>query len=244
LTDVLRLRIVVTFGFGSVLNVRGSHVKFKPVVGSIFAAALLLGAGFSENAQASVVGLFSTGVDPFGVALAGPNGTVDTHYSVISSSSGTILPGSAVTYYNTAYASNNSTSEWISNSPNGYPGNQTITFRTTFTVTDTPTLITALWGADNSGSIILNGVTTVASLPAPGDPTDNFNNLHAVSFLAGIGFDTLDFVITDTGPPLAFRFEVTAVPEPSTWAMMLLGFAGVGFMAYRRKATKPAFRLV
>lgn len=27
----------------------------------------------------------------------------------------------------------------------------------------------------------------------------------------------------------------TAVPEPSTWAMMLLGFAGVGFMAYRRK---------
>jgi hypothetical protein len=32
-----------------------------------------------------------------------------------------------------------------------------------------------------------------------------------------------------------------AVPEPSTWAMMLLGFAGVGFMAYRRKS-KPTFR--
>ena len=27
----------------------------------------------------------------------------------------------------------------------------------------------------------------------------------------------------------------TGVPEPSTWAMMILGFAGVGFMAYRRK---------
>ena len=26
------------------------------------------------------------------------------------------------------------------------------------------------------------------------------------------------------------------VPEPSTWAMLLLGFASVGFMAYRRKA--------
>ena len=25
------------------------------------------------------------------------------------------------------------------------------------------------------------------------------------------------------------------VPEPSTWAMMILGFAGIGFMAYRRK---------
>ncbi len=32
---------------------------------------------------------------------------------------------------------------------------------------------------------------------------------------------------------------VTAVPEPSTWAMMILGFMGVGFMAYRRKF-KPA----
>jgi hypothetical protein len=30
-----------------------------------------------------------------------------------------------------------------------------------------------------------------------------------------------------------------AVPEPSTWAMMLLGFAGIGFVAYRRKS-KPA----
>jgi hypothetical protein len=32
-----------------------------------------------------------------------------------------------------------------------------------------------------------------------------------------------------------------AVPEQSTWGMMLLGFAGVGFMAYRRK-NKPHFR--
>jgi hypothetical protein len=35
---------------------------------------------------------------------------------------------------------------------------------------------------------------------------------------------------------------VAAVPEPSTWAMMILGFFGVGFMAYRRKS-KPTFRL-
>jgi hypothetical protein len=29
--------------------------------------------------------------------------------------------------------------------------------------------------------------------------------------------------------------SIAAVPEPSTWAMMILGFAGVGFMAYRRR---------
>ena len=31
-------------------------------------------------------------------------------------------------------------------------------------------------------------------------------------------------------------FVTTGVPEPSTWAMMILGFFGVGFMAYRRKS--------
>jgi hypothetical protein len=45
-------------------------------------------------------------------------------------------------------------------------------------------------------------------------------------------FITADF----TGPAAS----PGAVPEPSTWAMMMLGFAGVGFMAYRRK---PATRL-
>ena len=30
------------------------------------------------------------------------------------------------------------------------------------------------------------------------------------------------------------------VPEPSTWAMMLLGFAGLGFAGYRRAKKDPA----
>ena len=52
------------------------------------------------------------------------------------------------------------------------------------------------------------------------------------------------YVYNDTGtanfeiPPS----QVGAVPEPSTWAMMILGFAGIGFMAYRRKSSKLAFR--
>ena len=44
------------------------------------------------------------------------------------------------------------------------------------------------------------------------------------------------------GETAGMQFEGTftaAVPEPSTWAMMILGFAGLGFMAYRRKS-KPA----
>ena len=38
------------------------------------------------------------------------------------------------------------------------------------------------------------------------------------------------------------NFSISAVPEASTWAMMLLGFAGVGFLAYRRKR-EASFRL-
>lgn len=61
------------------------------------------------------------------------------------------------------------------------------------------------------------------------------------------GFFTRDdaaaMVVRDYGPhptgELSFdalNISVTsAVPEPSTWAMMLLGFFGLGFMAYRRQ---------
>jgi len=33
---------------------------------------------------------------------------------------------------------------------------------------------------------------------------------------------------------------VTAVPEPSTWAMMILGFGALGFFAYRRRTVAMA----
>jgi hypothetical protein len=53
----------------------------------------------------------------------------------------------------------------------------------------------------------------------------------------------LTFEFTGTGAYAADvvldNVSIATVPEPSTWAMMLLGFAGVGFMAYRRKS-KPA----
>ena len=35
---------------------------------------------------------------------------------------------------------------------------------------------------------------------------------------------------------------LTTVPEPSTWAMMLLGFAGLGFAGYRRATARVARR--
>jgi hypothetical protein len=46
---------------------------------------------------------------------------------------------------------------------------------------------------------------------------------------AGTGF--IDSITVSTDP------AVPAVPEPSTWAMMILGFLGLGFMAYRKRST-------
>jgi hypothetical protein len=51
-------------------------------------------------------------------------------------------------------------------------------------------------------------------------------NLYGVNN-SGIGNGT---IMVGEATPQA----VAAVPEPATWAMMILGFAGVGFMAYRR----------
>jgi PEP-CTERM motif len=39
----------------------------------------------------------------------------------------------------------------------------------------------------------------------------------------------------NSGLVTGFNEQVAAVPEPSTWAMMILGFVGVGFVAYRRR---------
>jgi choice-of-anchor C domain-containing protein len=55
------------------------------------------------------------------------------------------------------------------------------------------------------------------------------------------GTDTLTFQsLSDPGSPygpVVGDVNVSAVPETSTWAMILLGFLGVGFLSYRRKSS-------
>lgn len=49
---------------------------------------------------------------------------------------------------------------------------------------------------------------------------------QGVGSLSGALYADVSIAVAENAP---------AAPEPSTWAMMILGFAGVGFMAYRRK---------
>jgi hypothetical protein len=51
----------------------------------------------------------------------------------------------------------------------------------------------------------------------------------------GGDFDYNDVAFVFTNVTTNMPVGVSAVPEPSIWAMLILGFCGLGFMAYRRK---------
>ncbi|MGY3346665.1 MULTISPECIES: FxDxF family PEP-CTERM protein [unclassified Bradyrhizobium] len=61
---------------------------------------------------------------------------------------------------------------------------------------------------------------------------------HSFLFsVTGSSPETLSFFSNDEGAygGVVGGVSISAVPEPSTWAMMLFGFAGLGFMAWRRQ---------
>ena len=79
-------------------------------------------------------------------------------------------------------------------------------------------------------SLMSTGTLDVFTL----NPTLLTTGLHTLSVTGNIV----------TGPSASYsgtiNFNTPAVPEPATWAMMLLGFGGIGFMMRRRRPA-PAF---
>jgi hypothetical protein len=68
---------------------------------------------------------------------------------------------------------------------------------------------------------------------------------QAVSNSVADQYNALNNGNSDAGFPTAGFWTasfptITAVPEPSTWAMMILGFLGIGTMAYRRRNASRA----
>lgn len=86
-----------------------------------------------------------------------------------------------------------------------------------------------------------------------GGTLSGFSSNATLSFLSG-GVNIGGFNYTVTNSPLGvnppssnlgvttIQGRVTAVPEPATWAMMLLGFGGIGFAMRRRR--QPALAQV
>jgi hypothetical protein len=94
------------------------------------------------------------------------------------------------------------------------------------TISYTPSLYISVDHPDIPGSItvpfaILSGLTGYGS--------------YSYTYVGNFTYFNQSFVLV----PETITVTVSGVPEPSTWAMMILGFAGIGVMTYRRKS-KPA----
>lgn len=116
----------------------------------------------------------------------------------------------------------------------------------TFSARDT---ISFFWGSvDTYNSITFNNATTdviTGSDVAPLLPTGCQNSALCngyVTFTSDTPFTSVRLASTSNSFELT---NISAVPEPGTWAMMILGFLGLGFVGYRKssKSPKQSFRL-
>jgi hypothetical protein len=145
-------------------------------------------------------------------------------------------------------------SSWIAANPFDTTGNGLMTFTRTFNVTtpSTATIIGGAWAMDDYGTLSLNG--HLLSALTAGNP---YHHLHAFStaasdFVAGLNTLTIKMTYTDffdegarlrgwlvysasAGPEAALVGAGSAVPEASTWAMLVVGFAGLGLAAARSR---------
>ena len=87
-----------------------------------------------------------------------------------------------------------------------------------------------------TGTIDFLGLNTNGLTPSLGIHSTDGQTLSKIVIFDAEGFSQLK--------QFAFQGNVAPVPEASTWAMMILGFAGVGFLAYRRRAHGQALRVV
>jgi hypothetical protein len=92
------------------------------------------------------------------------------------------------------------------------------------------------WGSIDTYNVItlFNGANSVVvSVPPVSDGDQFASDSNRYFVVSGFDFNKVVFGSSQN----SFEFDNVAVagaPEPSTWAMMLLGFAGLGFAGYRK----------
>jgi hypothetical protein len=171
---------------------------------------------------------FDGGVVPTGVTLSGDYGLVSGslagHYAEPA--------GDTTTYFVTPYNTTDNAAE-IDFAP--FVGNRDIThFSFYWGSIDTFNTLQLL---DRGG----NSFYTISGAdipPATGDWTSPSMNRRVTFNLTGASQNLGGLLFTSTSP--AFEIDTIslgAVPEPGAWALMILGFGGLGAVARRRRAT-------
>lgn len=130
----------------------------------------------------------------------------------------------------------------------------TVTYSTIFTLSQIATAATLtgnFWSDNRVTQILLNGIAIYnngSSASQFGGGTGVPLNI-STNLLAGA--NTLSFLVQNNsgtgGPgsnPAGLRVSAvfSAVPEPGTWMLMLLGFGAVGFSMRRRQKTQVRFQ--
>jgi hypothetical protein len=107
---------------------------------------------------------------------------------------------------------------------------------------------------DIAGTSINSGSLALGFDNCPDDICHHPLVPHTLTFLPPLPVGLFELDITsssqgfsNSGSPILISYgifassdAVAAIPEPSTWAMLLIGFAGIGFAAMRRRLTVPA----
>jgi hypothetical protein len=100
-------------------------------------------------------------------------------------------------------------------------------------------------GAPGGGVISILGTATDLLLSDKNLYTGSYSYLLAIGAFNGGATDAINFNLPGlnggegNGDYAAARWQVTAVPEPATYAMLIGGLALVGALARRRKAGQP-----
>lgn len=103
----------------------------------------------------------------------------------------------------------------------------------------------ALGGGSEELNILLNGIQIFAVVPTAQNQPISFTN-YSFTFAGFSGFGpntTLSFNSTGTAGVDAILDNLSvsgSVPEPATWALMILGFGAVGGAMRRRSAVRTA----
>lgn len=221
------------------------HIATLTAVAGFVTVALAI-----TEADAGNINL-ATGLDFAGI-LQTANDFIDAFWKAAGGNTPIDLPNAYVVGTGSAddgtccgWPVNGPNSSWIAVDPDSVSGNGLMIFTRTFWVNTpaTASISAGLWAIDDNGTLGLNG-TIISSLSAPTAYTQlNPTGTGSGDFVHG--WNTLTMTTTSTDNFYeASRLEGyvigAGVPEPSTWAMMALGFFGLGYAGFRRGAKARA----